>query len=288
MKEPTLYPSYYTIAGDIIPVGKPISASPFSLEERVREVSLSGFNGIGLQFDDIKESLKKYSPQEISALFKQNELAHIDFELFTDWVYCSYDVESEAKDLVSFLDLSQKIGVKTIKIAAELPPLKLNLSNKEYVQKLKSLSRFIENYDLILNLEFMPFSGIKNLKNAYEIITELDHPQIKLLIDIWHIERANTPLEEILKIDPLYIGAVEIGDAYMTYDKDLLVDSYRNRLIPGEGDFNLSLFIKYLLKINYDGPWGVEIISEDFRKRPLKQLSQISYQSLKSILAENT
>ncbi len=42
------------------------------------------------------------------------------------------------------------------------------------------------------------------------------------------------------------------------------------RRIPGEGDYDVIGFIKAVAATGYDGPWGNEILSEEYRRLPME------------------
>ncbi len=42
------------------------------------------------------------------------------------------------------------------------------------------------------------------------------------------------------------------------------------RRIPGEGDYDVIGFIKAIAATGYGGPWGNEILSEEYRRLPME------------------
>ena len=86
-------------------------------------------------------------------------------------------------------------------------------------------------------------------------------------------------MDEILEAPVETIGAIEIGDANRYPYEDLLLDSYKNRRIPGEGVFDLETFCENVKEIGYSGPWGTELLAEDLRKLPLDVIVDKAYHS---------
>ena len=52
---------------------------------------------------------------------------------------------------------------------------------------------------------------------------------------------------------------------------DLFHDTIHHRVLCGSGTFDVIGFIETLQQIGFPGPWGVEIISEAHRRRPLQE-----------------
>ena len=40
------------------------------------------------------------------------------------------------------------------------------------------------------------------------------------------------------------------------------------RQLPGEGEFPIAEYVAVLRELGYDGPWGVEVLSEELRSLP--------------------
>jgi sugar phosphate isomerase/epimerase len=49
--------------------------------------------------------------------------------------------------------------------------------------------------------------------------------------------------------------------------------------LPGEGGLNPKAFIRGVRSAGYQGPWGVEILSETFRKLPLAEMAERSFKA---------
>ncbi len=64
---------------------------------------------------------------------------------------------------------------------------------------------------------------------------------------------------------------MELNDALAQQAGSLYYDTTHNRKLCGGGDFNVRGFIRTLQGIGFSGPWGVEIISDEHRARPLAE-----------------
>jgi sugar phosphate isomerase/epimerase len=63
--------------------------------------------------------------------------------------------------------------------------------------------------------------------------------------------------------------AVELSDAPAAAVGNFFDDTFDNRLVPGDGDFDVPAFIRAITAIGYDGPWGIELMSTRTRTLPL-------------------
>ena len=64
---------------------------------------------------------------------------------------------------------------------------------------------------------------------------------------------------------------VELNDAAARAQGHPFQDTIRRRVLPGSGAFDLSGFIGVLRDGGFTGPWGVEMLSDDHRSKPLDE-----------------
>ena len=57
------------------------------------------------------------------------------------------------------------------------------------------------------------------------------------------------------------------------------MDTIHRRRLPGDGVLDVPAFIKAVQSTGFDGPWGVEILSESHRKLPLEDMAQRSFET---------
>ena len=104
-----------------------------------------------------------------------------------------------------------------------------------------------------------------------------NQPNGFLLIDIWHLARGAIDYKEIGKIPQRFIGSIEVDDADKEVAGSLWDDTIFRRRLPGEGVLDVPAFLKAVLSAGYKGPWGVEILSETFRRLPLAEMAKRSF-----------
>jgi sugar phosphate isomerase/epimerase len=71
-------------------------------------------------------------------------------------------------------------------------------------------------------------------------------------------------------VPPEIVFGVELDDGLAEVVGTDLEDTLDNRLPGGEGVFDVPVFINAVLAIGWDGPWGIEHMSGDFRRLPVR------------------
>jgi sugar phosphate isomerase/epimerase len=124
----------------------------------------------------------------------------------------------------------------------------------------------------------MPFSMVGTVPAAADLMRKVDMPGCGLVVDYWHVFRAGTTLDELASsLDAHQIFGVELNDADAEIRGSLFEDTRDNRRLCGQGDQDVAGFIKTMISVGFDGPWGVEILSKEHRALPVQKALRVAY-----------
>ena len=97
--------------------------------------------------------------------------------------------------------------------------------------------------------------------------------------------RAGTSLDELSAVlSAEYIFGVELNYAATEVVGTLFEDTAERRLLCGAGSFDLHGLVALLRDTGFDGPWGVEILSEAFRTLPVQEALKLASESALTVL----
>ena len=57
-----------------------------------------------------------------------------------------------------------------------------------------------------------------------------------------------------------------------------------HRELPGEGDFPIRGYVAACRDAGYEGPWGVEVLSQKLRSLPIEQIFDRAYETTRAQL----
>ena len=86
-----------------------------------------------------------------------------------------------------------------------------------------------------LGLEFFPWSNIKTLHDGLQLVEDAGHDAAGVVIDVWHIDRANTPIADLASVPLHRIIGVELNDADPQVVGTLFEDTVHRRRYCGRG-----------------------------------------------------
>jgi sugar phosphate isomerase/epimerase len=113
-------------------------------------------------------------------------------------------------------------------------------------------------YGMDVSLEFVPFSGIKDVAMAWRIVELAGRANAGVLVDSWHHYRGGGDNDALSAVTGDRVLAVQLSDALVEPQGDL-IDDVTHRLLPGEGALGVVELIQTLDKMGVDAPVGIEV-----------------------------
>ena len=113
-------------------------------------------------------------------------------------------------------------------------------------EKLAAICDFAQPLGLAVDLEFMPFRGVRSLADAVHVVNACGRLNAHILVDALHIIRSGTPLEDLRRLDPHLVGTFHICDGPLAAPSDLVAEARTQRQTPGVGAFPLFAMLNAL------------------------------------------
>ena len=266
----------------------PITVSSWTLgdkcrfEERVQAAKAAGFEGIGLRAETYVDALNEgLTDEEIKKILEKYEMKVTEVEYIVQWAEEDRSYEQKYKEQICF-HMCRLFDVAHINCG-----LMEKYSVEHTARKLKELCQ--RAGQLIIGVEPMPYSGIPDVKRAWEIVKASGCDNAKLILDSWHWLRAGQPVDlSVLEGIPAdKIVSVQITDVYeRAYAEPVLRDeSMHDRLAPGTGWGNTEAFCR-MLKEKGIKPlaFGVEVISDQILSKGVEKAAKYNFSHTKRVL----
>jgi sugar phosphate isomerase/epimerase len=270
---------YWTTSGPVeVHVGREWSL--FDLRDRCEQAARVGFAGIGLWHADLEHVLETRTLREVRQLFDDNGLRHLELEFLNDWFLDPEDERRRAADKTRALlfQAAEALPAHHIKVGniigteCELPRI---------VEAFAELCADAARYtDAKIVYEFMPYDvQVNDVDTALAVVEGADAPNGGLALDTWHLGKMRLEPEELRRIPPRFLAWVELSDGPYEYAEDRLDEVINRRRLPGEGEFPIPAYVAVCRELGYDGPWGVEVLSEELRNLPIEQIFERAYEA---------
>lgn len=269
-----LLASAWTTAGD----AKPLSAneeSPYDLRSRIEAASGAGYRGFGIVHADLAAARRQIGLRTLRAMLEDNGIVYVEVEMLGDWF--ANGERRRRSDAVrrDLLEAAEALGARHIKVGGEVYghawPFETMASD------FHDLCADAASVGSRVAFEIMPFGTISDLAGGVRLVDTAGHKAGGLMLDLWHVARGNIDFADVARLPARYIFAVELDDADAGVVGTMLEDTLDRRRLCGQGAMDVPSFIRAVRATGFDGPWGVEILSDEHRKRSLEDQVTKSY-----------
>ena len=271
--EPEYIASYWTLAGNVVPLGPPdqeMSAHDF--QERLAVAADLGYAGLGLMHSDLCNVLRKHDATSVRDMLELHAMKHLELEFLVGWMGDEEELDAAEKIFADMLRAANEIGVRHIKIGPDMNAKQWPL--EKMIERFAGLCDRAAKAGSAIALEIMPWSNVTDLSTATSIVEGAARSNGGLLIDIWHIDRGGIDYQQLAKLPTGLITHVELNDADKEIRGTLIEDTLNNRKFCGDGELDVVAFLSALKAQGYDGPYGIEILSATERLRPFNDVAK--------------
>lgn len=106
-------------------------------------------------------------------------------------------------------------------------------------EKMAGLCDIAKPLGIAVDIEFMPFRGVKSLADAVAVVEACGRSNAHILIDSLHITRSGTTIESLRALDTRLVGTFQICDGPLVAPADLVAEARLKRQTPGAGEMAL-------------------------------------------------
>ena len=276
---------YWTGSGPVeVHVGREWSL--FDWPDRCEQAARVGFSGIGLWHADLEHLLETRTLAELKRIMDDNGLEYLELEFLMDWFLDEGDERRRASDESRKLlfEAAAELDAHHVKVG-NIPgtPCELAQVTERYAELCADAA---QRHGATMVYEFMPFdANVRDLDSALAVVEGADAPNGGLAIDTWHMAKLGIEPDDLRRIPKRFLSWVELSDGRYEDMPDPIDEVVNHRRLPGEGEFPIRRYVEACREVGYDGPWGVEVLSEDLRNRPIEEIFERAYETSVSQLA---
>lgn len=190
--------------------------------------------------------------------------------------------EFKPHQFAPFLETAARLNARAILLAGDDP------DEARLTDSFAAFCRAAAPFSLSADLEFMPWTAVKDARSALRIVTNAGEPNGRVLVDTLHAARSNTTLDDLTQLPRHRLSYAQLCDAPadIPTTNDGLIHTARScRLLPGEGGIDLVGLVRALpgdLPFSLEIPnaeWLRKIGAEEWCRRALAAARRIVAQS---------
>lgn len=237
------------------------------LEDKLTAAAAAGFDSIELWEPDLAAS-------ELAATEVRARCAYLGLSIDAYQPFRDFDSVNASQFLANLdraeakFDIMTALGAKTLLVVSAVSADAVR-DDHLLIEQLQTLADRAAVRGLRVAYEALGWGTYVNTwAHSWAIVAEADHPALGLCLDSFHVLMETPNPVGLDEIDPQKLFLLQLADApppsLMT--GDLVEFSRHHRLFPGQGAFDLDVFLKYLVKAGYTGPLSLEVFNDVFRQ----------------------
>ncbi|MGA8012334.1 MAG: sugar phosphate isomerase/epimerase [Candidatus Acidiferrales bacterium] len=268
--------SYWTLAGGGAEPHTDHEYCPWDFKDRVEAAARAGFKGIGLWHADLENTLKKRSLKEMRTILDDNGIRHLELEFLDGWFLDGE--EKKASDLLrkKLLEASEVLHAHHVKVGHFV---KTPATMPKMIESFAALCAEGAKHGALIGFEMMPFCDIDSVEKAMQLVEGAGAKNGGICLDLWHLAKLKIPYQKIASIPQNRVTSIEINDGTHECPWSLHEDTINHRLLCGEGEFDVKGFVAAMLKAGYKGPWGIEVLNAELRKKSLEDIATSAFKT---------
>lgn len=242
-----------------------------SVEERLGAAAAAGFQGVSLWTDDACALARSAGTIRGGTQTHGLEVGCIEAAL--GW----FEPDAAAEEALRLAALCDSAGASSL-LACVLPGRPFDLENA--IRGFGILCDGLAHGGVSVCLEFLPWSPVGCLADAWRIVRDANRENGGLLIDSFHWFRAGGELSLLSEIPGARILSVQLGDAPANEAGDVAHEAMHARLLPGEGSADISALLRAVMATGARPPLTIEVFNDTLMALPVREAADRLFTSL--------
>jgi 2-keto-myo-inositol isomerase len=256
---------------------------PGTFAEDVGAFSEAGFRGMEVWLTKLEKHLETVSVAATRRLLEDREMT-LAAASYQGGLLLAQGEQRKAHydDYRRRLELCQQFGIGTLLVVADFVEEIDATSLARSVMSLKQAAQWAAGFDVGLALEFRSKATFcANLDTALALVEQCGEPNVGVNLDLFHYYTGPSKFEDLGLLAPNNLAFVQVCDI-AGVPRELATDA--DRILPGDGDFQLEPIFKHLRAIGYDGWISLELMNPMLWQTAAAQVASIGFQAMRRLL----
>ena len=132
-------------------------------------------------------------------------------------------------------------------------------------------------------MEFFGFvERLNTIEDALDVMTRAGDENATTVVDPFHIFRGGGSIESLAKLAARQIAVSHFNDGPATPARELQHD--KDRVMPGDGEFDLSRYVDLLRQIGYNRFLSLELFREDLWAQDPLEVARVGLDKMRSVV----
>jgi 2-keto-myo-inositol isomerase len=256
---------------------------PSSFAEDVANFADAGCTALEVWLPKIEEHLEKHSAADTKKLLADRGMTLAAAAYQGGLLLSQGDARTAHYDhFKRRLDICQQFGIRTLLVVADFVDKMDQAILDHAIGSLVHAAHWAAGFDVTLALEFRAKNSFcASLDTAIAIVEQCGEPNVGINFDVFHYYTGPSKFDDFALLPAERLAHVQLCDL-SGVARELASDS--DRVLPGDGDFQLGPIIDVLRQLNYQGYVSIELLNPTLWRANPKQVAEIAFTSIRRAL----
>ena len=256
---------------------------PGTFAEDVAAFAEAGFTGMEVWLTKLENHLAAHSASATRKLLEDRNMT-LAAASYQGGLLLAQGEERKAHfdDFRRRLDLCQQLGIGTLLVVADFVGGVDETTLGRAIVSLKQAAQWAAGFDVHLALEFRGRSTFcASLDTALALVAQCAEPNVGVNLDVFHYYTGPSKFEDLGLLTPANLAFVQVADV-AGVPRELASDA--DRVLPGDGDFQLGPIVQQLRAAGYDGWVSLELMNPTLWQTKASQVAELGMMALRRLL----
>lgn len=178
----------------------------------------------------------------------------------------------------------RELGVGTLVITPDFLTAPTNAEIGHAITALAEVARIAGSSGIRLAVEFQRSSKFcASLDTTLAVIAQCGEPNVGVCLDLFHYYTGPSKFEDLAYLSPENLAWVQVCDL-AGVPREVAGDS--DRILPGEGDFQITPILDALDRIGYTGAVSLELLNPTLWSIPADRVADAAARSMSNLLGK--
>ncbi len=256
---------------------------PGSFADDVEALAAGGVTGMEVWLTKLETHLEKHSVDETRSLLRDNHITLAAGAYQGGLLVATPEARKAHLDhFRRRLDLCQHLGIPTVLLLADYVRSADEQTLQTAVENLREATQWASAFNVRLALEFRSSQAFcTSLDTACALVAQCGEPNVGVCFDVFHYYTGPSKFEDLAFLTRENLAHVQLCDV-AGLPRELATDA--DRVLPGDGDFQLVPIVEHFQRIGYDGWVSLESMNPALWQAKPAHVAEIGMAALKRVL----
>jgi len=257
---------------------------PRTFAEDVDDFAAAGCTGMEVWLTKLEQHLENHSAAFTRKLLDDHHMT-LAAAAYQGGLLLSQGEQRKAyyDDYRRRLELCQQFGIGILLLVADFQEAIDETALARAVVSLRQAAQWAAGFEVRLALEFRGKSTFcTSLDTAVALVAQCQEPNVGVNFDVFHYYTGPSKFEDLALLTPVNLAFVQLSDI-SGVPRESATDA--DRVLPGDGDFQLQPIIERLREIGYDGWVSLELMNPNLWNTKAQQVVEVGLMALQRLLS---